>query len=344
MTPALYCDGHTTRSLPVDIAFRSDGALHLAGTGIDRVVPPDEFQVSDSLGRIPRFIHLCAGGVVEVPASPDALPSAGRGSTPHFSRLLHALESHSGIAALATLVIVACVVAAVWRGLPALAHRVAFAVPQQIETQAGNAALSVFTQAFPPSQLDFYLQHRVRLQLERLLAARQMHVSPRLVFFSMEMPNAFALPGGVIVVSDELVTLATNDEEIAAVLAHELGHIERRHGLQSVLRNSSALLLVSAVTGDLSTLGTFSASLPFLLLQFGYAREFEREADAFAVDLLRTAGIDPQRMADILTALEAARPVRGPDFAYLSTHPSNAERIASLRRATAPEMSADAPR
>ena len=56
---------------------------------------------------------------------------------------------------------------------------------------------------------------------------------------------------------------------IAAVLAHELGHVERRHGLQSVLRNSAALLVVSTITGDLSTLSTFSATLPFLLLQYG---------------------------------------------------------------------------
>jgi Putative Zn-dependent protease, contains TPR repeats len=344
MIPALYCDGQTARSHPVEIAFLSNGALHLTGSDIDRVIPPFEFHASDTLGQIPRFIRLRAGGVVEVPATPTAFPSRIHEPASRFSRILHALESHSGIAALATLLIIACIVAAVWRGLPALAHHVAFAVPEKIETQAGNAALTVFAQAFPRSQLEYFEQHRVRRQLERLLAARQVHLPPRVVFFSMEMPNAFALPGGVIVVSDELVRLSTHDDEIAAVLAHELGHIEHRHGLQSVLRNSSALLLVGTVTGDLSTIGTFSASLPFLLLQFGYARDFEREADTFAIDLLRSAEIDPGRLADILTALEAARPVSGPDFAYLSTHPSTAERIASLRKITAPEMSADAPR
>lgn len=131
--------------------------------------------------------------------------------------------------------------------------------------------------------------------------------------------------------ADELVHATVNDEEIAAVLAHELGHIEQRHGLQSVLRNSSALILVAGLTGDLSTLSTFSATLPFLLLHYGYAREFEREADAFATELLEKAGISPARLADMLETLDSLRPSSGPDFSYLSTHPSTVDRIRLLR-------------
>jgi len=143
------------------------------------------------------------------------------------------------------------------------------------------------------------------------------------------------------------VKLTANDDELAAVLAHELGHIERRHGLQSVLRNSTALVVVSTVTGDLSTLSTFSATLPFLLLQYGYAREFETEADTYAVGLLKEAKIDPSSLANILSELEQARPKAGPDFSYLSTHPSTTARIQALggvtTRTTKNEVPASSP-
>jgi TonB family protein len=325
---ATYFDGETLRSHPVTVQTTDQGQLHVVGATIDRWIPAADVRISDRLGHVPFFLRLPDDGVLEVPcddaavAMLDAIRPASA-----LSSLIHRLESHSAIAAAATLLLALTVAGTLWQGLPRLALRAAYAVPVAIETEAGRAGYAYFARAFPPTELTRDDRGKVYHALERLTKARALHVKPSLVFFHMNTPNAFALPGGIIVVTDELVQLAQNNEELAAVLAHELGHVEKRHGLQSVLRNSSALIVVSTVTGDLSTLSTFSGTLPFLLLQYGYDREFEREADAYAVGLLHDAHIDPINLATILQRLEKSRPAEGPDFSYLSTHPATEERV-----------------
>lgn len=335
--PGRYCDGEYARSCSVELRLLSNGHLQLVGETVNRLVPRDGAIVSDRLGTLPRFLRLSDGGVVETPDSivlEDWLDATAPRRTHRPGRLIHWLESRATIAAVATALVIAAAILAFSQGLPQLARRTAHEVPLAIEQKAGWAAYSVLTQSFSKTALSYNDRMHVRRALDRLLAVEKPHAEPTLLFFQMGTPNAFALPGGILIVSDELYHLAANDDEIAAVLAHELGHIEKRHGLQSVLRNSTALILVSTLTGDLSTLSTFSATLPFLLLQFGYAREFEREADAFAAQLLAKAGIDPVHLARILERLDQSRPSEGADFSYLSTHPSTAERIDALRAPT----------
>lgn len=326
--PATYFTGETLRSWPVTVQVTDGGQLHIAGEGIDRVIPAGDASVSDRLGQVPYFLHLPDDGVVELPCDEPAREMlAALQPDRGLPALIHRLESHSAIAAAATLLLAITVAAVLWQGLPRLARRAAYLVPVSIETEAGKAGYAYFARAYRRSVLTRDERRPVYHALDRLKKTRAMHVEPTVMFFHLGTPNAFALPGGTIVVADELVRLAQSEEEIAAVLAHELGHVEKRHGLQSVLRNSSALIVVSTVTGDLSTLSNFSGTLPFLLLEYGYSREFEHEADEYGIGLLRDAHIDPVYLAVMLQRLEKSRPVTGPDFSYLSTHPATEERI-----------------
>lgn len=294
--------------------------------------PLTDVRTSDRLAGIPRYLYFPGGKTVETTDN-DAvdilLANQRRG---RLVALIHELERRHQVAAAATLFLVAAVCLAVWWGLPALARHAALAAPVAIEEQAGRAALSTITQILPGSDLKPAERKRVIALVERLGRAAGLAKTPEVVFRSMggQSPNAFALPGGIIVVSDELVRLTEVDDEIAAVLAHEIGHLQHRHGLQGVLRSSAALLVVSTVTGDLSTLTTFAGTLPFLLLQRGYSREFETEADDYAVELMRRAGIEVRHFESILKKLEAARPAQGNDFTYLSTHPNTDDRIKAL--------------
>lgn len=329
--PATFCDGQTLRSFPVLLEPEPNGTWRIRGENFERVLPLDTLVASAPLGRLPRFLRLADGGVIEVASDTD-LDAALRGPRRAnlVSDVIHWLESHSSVAATATVLLVMVVGTLFWQGLPRLGRRVAFLAPATIETAAGRTGDAVFTRAFQVTQLSAREQQRVRRQLKRLEQVQPLHVTPTLHFIAMPAPNAFALPGGIVVMTDSLVRLAKTDEQLAAVLAHEVGHIELRHGLQSILRNSAALVIVSSVTGDLSTLSTFSGTLPFLLLQYGYAREFESEADDYARTLLEKAQIDPRHLADILQLLENARPKSGADFSYLSTHPSTKDRIRAL--------------
>jgi Zn-dependent protease with chaperone function len=113
--------------------------------------------------------------------------------------------------------------------------------------------------------------------------------------------NAFALPGGIMVVTDEIITLSKNDNEIIAVLAHELGHVKQRHAFRQSLQGVLAGLILAAVTGDVSSVGS---GLPAALMQMSYSREHELEADGFALSALQKACLPPKAFADILQRLQ----------------------------------------
>jgi Zn-dependent protease with chaperone function len=144
-----------------------------------------------------------------------------------------------------------------------------------------------------------------------------------------------ALPSGIVVITDGLVDLAKNDEELTAVLAHELGHVRGRHLLRHILQNSVAGLLMATVTGDITSVTSLSAALPTALIDARFSRDFEREADDAAVAYLKKEGIPTRRYIDILVRLQAQLnaknrgAVEGEETFknYLSTHPGTGERI-----------------
>jgi Zn-dependent protease with chaperone function len=120
--------------------------------------------------------------------------------------------------------------------------------------------------------------------------------------------NAFALPSGIVVVTDELVTLARNDNEIIAVLAHEIGHVVHRHALRRLLQDSTVVLVIAAVTGDIASITSLAATIPVVLVEAKYSRDFEREADDYSLQYLRTNDISPRHFADILQRMEQSAP------------------------------------
>jgi predicted Zn-dependent protease len=130
--------------------------------------------------------------------------------------------------------------------------------------------------------------------------------------------NAFALPSGIIVltVSGEA---GAGGRRGPAVLAQS-GHVRHRHIMRRLLEGSAVALLVAGVTGDVAAATSLAAAAPTLVLQSKFSRDNEREADAYALGLLRRAGIGPQHFGAILARMEAQAP-RGPMLPFLSTHP-----------------------
>jgi predicted Zn-dependent protease len=144
------------------------------------------------------------------------------------------------------------------------------------------------------------------------------------------MPNAFALPGGTIVVTDEMVAAVGSDDELLAVLAHEIGHVRGRHAMRLVLRSSGLAVLLTALAGDAVGVTFLAVALPTMLLQSGYSRQFEAEADDYAFAHMKRHGVSPQAFADVMRRLEKETGGTLDDDAmmrYLGTHPATAERI-----------------
>lgn len=163
-----------------------------------------------------------------------------------------------------------------------------------------------------------------------------------LVLDSTEI-NAFAAPGGFIFVTKGMLRLCQNENDLAAVLAHEVAHVQFQHGLQAIRKSrvTSALTILAAEGArqfggaQLAELTeAFEGSISDVvqtLTNSGYSRQFERAADEGAVDILEGVGYSPAAMIDVLERMKRGLKPGGLDFA--KTHPDPDDRIADIRRA-----------
>ncbi len=329
-----YYDGRSSDRVPV-VATLAPGLLEVRGEGVDLSFPLSSVTVTEPVGGVRRVLRLPGGGMCafEDESFPGQVAAAqGMKAGPP---LLHRWEKSLVCVAVALLASAVIVAAAVRYGVPALARRVAFLLPAQVETRLGEESLAVLDRiAFAPSGLPAERGDEIREIFRDVAREASIGGKSRIVFRKGGPlgANAVALPAGIVVVTDELVALAGDDEEIAAILAHEAGHVRGRHGLRHLLQNSMTVLLVSAATGDLASISSLAAAAPTLLIDAKYSRDFEREADSAVARYLAARDMPPRRYADILgrlqSQLDGKRKGKDPAFTnYLSSHPPTEERI-----------------
>ncbi|MCH8076404.1 MAG: M48 family metallopeptidase [SAR324 cluster bacterium] len=143
--------------------------------------------------------------------------------------------------------------------------------------------------------------------------------------------NAFAAPGGQVVLFSGLIEKAESPEEVAGVMAHEIAHAIERHPMQSMLRAAGVFLLVGLLVGDTSTLGTFASEGAKVLLVLSYSRDTEREADRIGMELLNKAGIRGDGLLDFFARLQGERGEEGRLPVLFASHPMHAERVERLK-------------
>jgi Zn-dependent protease with chaperone function len=249
-----------------------------------------------------------------------------------YQALVHKLEKHSHFALAALLMTGVLIFAGIKYGVPLLAKSAASAVPYNIEKEIGIQGLQSLDQLFlHPSQLKKDRQQQLNLLFQQAFSHLPNYSHYQLNFRSSPQlgANALALPSGVLIITDDLIKLADNDEQIIAVLAHEIGHIEYRHGLRSIFQNSFSALLMAGLLGDISSISSLSVTLPTILVQTRYSRLFELEADNYALNFLVAQHIKPQVFAVMLSHLEPKGDKKSgaSEFDYLSSHPNTQERI-----------------
>ena len=328
-----YYDGRSARVHRVVLTL-DQGCLVVGGEDVQRTEPLSALHVSEPMGAAPRLVKFPDGGHCEVRDHEGF--AALLASSGYRDGWVVRMQRHWRWAVVAIVVTIAGVAAGYRWGLPAVSGWLAYQVPDKVLTQLGDSTLAMLDQAlFAPSKLPAARRQALADKFARLAAPDGVKPAYRLVYRDSPRigANAFALPDGSIVMTDQLVALAANDEEILAVLAHELGHLDRRHSLRMLIQSSIVGIVVAWYVGDVSNI---AAGLPTLLLQAGYSREHEREADEYAAAMFRFNGIPPSRLGDMLAKLEAAHG-GGDDEAgaldYLSSHPVTRERIEALRGA-----------
>lgn len=264
-----------------------------------------DLDVQAKLGGSKRLIDLPNGGRLEA-YDISALEAAMPSQVSTFWRGLHYVENHLGWVFVSLIATVFAGWLFLQYGVPTMAEYVAKATPPSMEKKLGEQALEGLDSKFgyfSPSKTAPARKASITKALSQLCSSIKDCPQYQLEFRAGGAigANAFALPGGIMVVTDEIVTLSKNDTEIIAVLAHELGHVKQRHAFRQSLQGVLSGLILAAVTGDVSSVGS---GLPAALMQMRYSREHEIEADVFALAALQKACLPPRAFADILQRLQ----------------------------------------
>jgi hypothetical protein len=330
-----YFDGRQPIGVPARMEFSNLEVTLNAGLISERYVI-SQLKVSPRIGSADRFINLPGGGQISCAdqAFLNSLPQESLTEGP-----VAWLEAHWGVALACVAIIVCTLLAAYFFGLPAAAKYIADRIPMETEQSLGRQALTWLDEKgwFKPTNLDRDTRKKISDGFDGLRSALPLKDYCRLEFRSGRAfgPNALALPGGIIVISDEMVKAAQTTDEVLAVLAHEIGHVELRHTLRNVLQNSVIGVATAAVSSDAASLSVAIVSLPVVLAQTKYSREFEAEADDYAFNLLKQKGYSPAAFASIMERLSKSGEEEIGPSAYVSTHPVTAERVQRARNAAA---------
>jgi Zn-dependent protease with chaperone function len=329
----LLFDGRSAAATPVRVAIAGgvltvttpDGVL-LLEYGLARLT------VTEAFATAPRQIGLPGGALVEVAdgsALTAALAAAGR-----RPGLVDRLEARWRAALAALVACAGVIVAAYVYGLPAAARWVAGKLPASAEQRLGDGVLEILDgNLLQPTTLSEEEQRAAQARVDDAARLGAPAVRYRLLFRSAGFgtsTNAFALPGGTVVLLDGLVRGTASDDRLVAVVGHELGHVARRHSLQAFLKSAGVGAAAGLLWGDFSGQ---AAAIPAALAMFDYSRDAEREADEDGVRFLRAAGRSALPMVDALCLLQGVELEAGlgelPKL--LSTHPKLAERIEHVR-------------
>jgi len=361
-----FQDGLTSRSEPAKLLVNAQGAK-LVAADVSLELVPESLSVSDRIGDTPRRIEWGSEAVfvTNENEAADRLQQLLPGGT--LGRVAFRLESNLALAIGALLFVGLLFLAFMTWGVPSGARYLAAKIPDSLARRAGDEVLQTLDKLYlEPSKLA---PDRA-VELRSYLTAYD-SFPPRIEFrfAGKELgPNAFALPGGYVVITDELIALAESDEEILAVYLHEVGHARNYHAETGVLANSAWLVVLTLVTGDISGMTETIFAVPVFLGQLAFSRELEREADDYSISKLKEHALDPTRLAAILERMnhysrstpdtqehsqaeenpkpehhaETAEPEANDStnsaqgtrlFDYLSTHPSTAERLERIRAA-----------
>jgi Zn-dependent protease with chaperone function len=349
-----YYDGKSARRIAVVLAPLADTVV-LSGEGVERSVPLSQVRISERLGSAPRLISFADGAHAEVRDHAGFelwLKVVG-----HRERPVDLLQ-RSWIAAGISMLLVAIAVFIGYRwGLPLMAEKISAHMPDIVVRRMSDHVLDLLDgHVFKDSGLPTERQQKISAAFAALAGEQYADTPVELLFRASPGlgANALALPDGRIVLLDGLVDLADNDEQILAVLGHELGHVHYRHNLHALVQGAAISAVLAWWIGDFSSV---IAAAPAAVMQARYSQALESEADAFAASLLKAHGLSPELLAQMLEKLQASADKRkehaevsapapkaddkdqkqktDDDYwrPYLSTHPATQERIRALREA-----------
>ena len=332
---AQYLDGRTPVRRPARVV--------IGHTGLEITLLDEGGSVRWPLGEVRQTQGFYGGEQVRLERGGDlaevlllgdlAFLSALRAVAPHAARGFHdpaRRRWRPGLAVLAALAAVALSLGLYFWGIPTLAEVAATRVPVSWEVALGETAVAQL--APPPTRCvdparQGHIDEIVAVLLRPLPDPRYPF---RVTVVDHPMVNAFATPGGFIVVFRGMLERTESAEELAGVLAHEIQHVLHRHATRAILRQASTGILIAALIGDVSGVVAFGLESARLLGDLRHSREAEHEADRDGMRMLHAARVDPAGMLAFYQAMQQQEGSARAAIRYLSTPPTAGDRLQAL--------------
>lgn len=314
---------------------RSDAAYSEILLPSGDVLDVEIISVSDRVGSIDRRLEM-RGGHVFITKDNDAVDQLAAAKRGIFSSVFSLERFHPRLFAFLAIA-VGLVVAFFVYGLPITAKVAAWATPPQVVQWMDQSTLATLDRiVMEESTLEEGKREEINSDFAKLVTASRYDGRLTLLFRNGGPmgPNALALPGGTVILTDQLVALGSS-EEITAVLAHEIAHVQEEHSLQQLYRALGFAGMIALFAGDVGVVAEEVLAGGGVLVAMAASREMELDADEKAVGLLRKVDIDPINLSTMLDKLYQAV-CKGnleecEESGWLSSHPGGKERRDALK-------------
>lgn len=346
MIKGVLYDGNTSQSHTATLEWQNECSLHLRFNNTTHVITWEQIAISPRLGNTARFIELGNFGRFETTDN-DAVDELTQHHPDHQKHhFLHRLETSNQWVVAAVVITLLFSVSFIRWGVPWVSDRIAYSLPEKATDLIEQRLLEEFKQRLTQESL-LSADRQATVQALYQEAVRELGVENKGYTFFIRRgneaigANAFAFPSGAILMTDQLIQLADNDTQIAGVIAHEIGHLELKHSLRQLVRGSLLTILVAWISGDAAGAMSTVIAAPVAFLELNYSREFEVEADRFAIEYFNCDFAALEQMALFFDKLDAshngksddANDNKTPSSDFFSTHPATEKRMAMLRDA-----------
>ena len=362
--PGRYADGKTAAVHEVRVQFGGDGVRIMDSAGLELAI-----WLYDDIRLIDRPVAGRPMRVQNLTQDMARLEVAGQEALDILRRLAPDLEK-TGMRdpvqwrrAAGWTVALGLLFGGIWWGLSSSAPLIAAMTPIEVEERIGKSTVEQVTLLFGGFRSSDELTCRRRDGLralnamtEQLTAVDDSPYEFKIRVLDIPIPNAFAAPGGYIVIFRGLIDLAESPDEVAGVLAHEMGHVTRQHSMTHLVRTIGfQAVIVPLITGGAMAADLLS-EMGQAALQASYTRELEEDADRVAVELMNRAGLKAATFTDLLYRIEKRYGTLPEDdetdeasqdgesehresFSFpdmMATHPSTPDRARMVRELAAP--------
>jgi Zn-dependent protease with chaperone function len=332
LRPAIYYDGMSNRRRAVTLAFADQLEINENARPVAAWSFADIRRADAPSGTL-RLTCLAAPALARLEIRD---PVVATELTARCTRLDENIPGRHGVWAIIgwSLAATVSIVGVVLFGVPLAADRLTPLVPQALERRLGEVSDGQVKTVFGGKICDNASGQAAFSKLVNALReAVGLDTSVQSAVLSSPVPNAFALPGGKIYLFRGLLAKAENADEIAGVLAHELGHLKHRDNMRALIYNGGTSFLIGLLFGDI----TGSSAVIFAsrsIVTASYTREAEQNADTVSIDVMHKLGRPTKALGELLFRVTGKEGDKG--LSFLANHPLTEDRLARMRREDAP--------